>query len=438
MWSCVPPASRRRAARRPGAQSGASTRPESTRRLPCASAGTGTWSWIARSATRAARPARLRRNAQGRCHGRHAVRAVLSASKAVTAMVTHLLDERGVLRLDDAVAEYVPSFDKHGKRWVRIRHVLTHRAGLPSVPGSIDDPEVLLDPEECVKRLCDARPVHAPGRRLAYHALTGGYLFGAVVRQATGKTLQAPCSKLYRFEQWLRDDVFLQGFEKLELQHLYRSMAVLEEHKLEVEKAVYFAMADLMNADVDSTGPKRPVRQRTGDLRLPWLHAVLAANAQGGLVTGHEDTQGEASEGAQGPRRALPTPSARLAHGAARRGHEAYSGAHELLRGQRQHARHQLPGRRGRGDKAQVAQPLKSAKTPQLEAVQGPPRGLSASRAAYPCPDMGIVNMSLLSGRAVWWKSPSTAPRGDRWATTGPTRQQLRHDKPAETCGGRS
>lgn len=71
-------------------------------------------------------------------------------------------------------------------------------------------------------------------------------LFAMVANRAL-----APCSKLYCFEQWLREEVFLQDAAKLELQHLYRSMDFLEEHKLEIEKAVYFATADLMNADVD-------------------------------------------------------------------------------------------------------------------------------------------------------------------------------------------
>lgn len=61
----------------------------------------------------------------------------------------------------------------------------------------------------------------------------------------------APCSKLYCFEQWLREDVFLPGAERLQLHHLYRAMDLLEEHKVEVEKSVFFATADLLNADVD-------------------------------------------------------------------------------------------------------------------------------------------------------------------------------------------
>lgn len=58
-------------------------------------------------------------------------------------------------------------------------------------------------------------------------------------------------SKLYCWEQWLREEVYLPSAKELGLDQLYRAMDHLEEHKTEVEKSVYFATADLMNADVD-------------------------------------------------------------------------------------------------------------------------------------------------------------------------------------------
>lgn len=61
----------------------------------------------------------------------------------------------------------------------------------------------------------------------------------------------SPYSKLYCWEQWLREEVFLPDAQVLELHHLYLAMDFFEKHKSEVEKAIYFKMADLMNADVD-------------------------------------------------------------------------------------------------------------------------------------------------------------------------------------------
>ena len=66
-----------------------------------------------------------------------------------------------------------------------------------------------------------------------------------------GNRALSPYSKLYCWEQWLEHEVFLPSAQPLELHHLYLAMDFLEDHKTEIEKSIYFAMADLMNADVD-------------------------------------------------------------------------------------------------------------------------------------------------------------------------------------------
>jgi hypothetical protein len=60
-------------------------------------------------------------------------------------------------------------------------------------------------------------------------------LFAMVANRAL-----SPYSKLYCWEQWLREEVFLPSGRELELQRLYRAMDFLEEYKAEIEKAVYF------------------------------------------------------------------------------------------------------------------------------------------------------------------------------------------------------
>lgn len=71
-------------------------------------------------------------------------------------------------------------------------------------------------------------------------------LFAMVANRAC-----APCSKLYCYEQWLREEVRMAGTEGLELQHLYRAMDVLEANKEVIEEAIYFRLADLFNLDVE-------------------------------------------------------------------------------------------------------------------------------------------------------------------------------------------
>src|SRR6185369_7150951 len=92
---------------------------------------------------------------------------IFSASKAITAMLVHLLDQRNAIRLDDPVCEYIPEFGVSTKQWITIRHVLIHRAGLPNPPPEVMDLKNLADPAEIVRILCDMRITGRPGRQLA-------------------------------------------------------------------------------------------------------------------------------------------------------------------------------------------------------------------------------------------------------------------------------
>jgi len=106
-------------------------------------------------------------------------------------MLVHLCDQRGLVHLDDPIAHYIPEFGKHGKHRITIRHVLTHRAGVPHIPREFADVGILTRPHDLLEILCDGHPTWSPGRRLAYHALTGGFLLGAVVEKVTGKDLRS-------------------------------------------------------------------------------------------------------------------------------------------------------------------------------------------------------------------------------------------------------
>ncbi len=115
---------------------------------------------------------------------------IFSASKAITAMVVHLLDQRNVIRLDDPVCEYIPEFAAHGKQSITIRHFLAHRAGIPNLPPDAMNLDLLDKREEIVRLLCAAKPTSRPGRELAYHAMSGGFVFGELVHRVTGKDIR--------------------------------------------------------------------------------------------------------------------------------------------------------------------------------------------------------------------------------------------------------
>lgn len=115
---------------------------------------------------------------------------LFSSSKAITAMLLHLMDQEHLIHLDDPVAEYIPEFAKHNKHWITIRHVLTHRAGIPNIPPEHANLDLLADPTRMMEILCDTEPVWIAGRRLGYHALTGGFILGEVVKRVTGKDIR--------------------------------------------------------------------------------------------------------------------------------------------------------------------------------------------------------------------------------------------------------
>ena len=115
---------------------------------------------------------------------------IFSASKAVTAMVVHLLDERRLLHIGDRVSEYIPEYAQKGKEGTTIAHVLAHRAGVASMPEEALDLETIDDWDRIVRLICESKPSIRPGRMLAYHAVSGGYILGEIVRRVTGKTVR--------------------------------------------------------------------------------------------------------------------------------------------------------------------------------------------------------------------------------------------------------
>jgi transposase len=60
----------------------------------------------------------------------------------------------------------------------------------------------------------------------------------------------APSSKL-AIKDWIEQDVYIPGLEKVEVQMLYRAMDYLLEHQERLEKEIYWSVADLLNLEVD-------------------------------------------------------------------------------------------------------------------------------------------------------------------------------------------
>ncbi len=116
---------------------------------------------------------------------------VYSTSKGITALVVHMLAERGALDIEQRVTDFIPEYGAHGKGETTIAHVLSHRAAVPAMPRAIvEQIDDLIDTGAVVQAICDAKPFVRPGTLLAYHAVTGGVILGEIVQRATGRTIR--------------------------------------------------------------------------------------------------------------------------------------------------------------------------------------------------------------------------------------------------------
>ncbi|WP_248966124.1 serine hydrolase domain-containing protein [Sphaerisporangium perillae] len=122
--------------------------------------------------------------------GRDTITNVWSTTKTMTALCALILADRGDLDLAAPVAEYWPEFAAGGKDRVRVRHLLSHTAGLPAwdEPMTVED---LYDWGTATARLAAQVPRWEPGTEAGYHAVTQGFLVGEVVRRVTGRSLGA-------------------------------------------------------------------------------------------------------------------------------------------------------------------------------------------------------------------------------------------------------
>ena len=120
-----------------------------------------------------------------------------STSKGITALLMHMLQEEGLINVSDPVAFYAPEFARKGKDNITIHQILAHRGGIPGLPK--DAPiETLWDEDQTWELLCDAEPIVTDGSKLAYHAITGGFVLERVVRKVTGDNINAYITRKIR------------------------------------------------------------------------------------------------------------------------------------------------------------------------------------------------------------------------------------------------
>ena len=124
-----------------------------------------------------------------------------SVTKVVTAVGVMMLVEEGRIALGDPVEKYLPEFKARGQFGpIRIRHLLTHTAGLPlyRLPES---EEIAIRRnrtlDDYVAFLAKQEPEYEPGTQHRY--MSGGFaILGRVIEVVSGKP----------YEQFIRERVF--------------------------------------------------------------------------------------------------------------------------------------------------------------------------------------------------------------------------------------
>jgi CubicO group peptidase (beta-lactamase class C family) len=121
---------------------------------------------------------------------RDAIVNVWSVGKAVTAIATLRVAERGLADLDAPVATYWPEFAQAGKERLPLRYLLSHEAGLSAVAKPLPPGANLLSWDTMTAALAEQAPWWEPGTAHGYHVNTYGFLAGEVVRRVTGRRLR--------------------------------------------------------------------------------------------------------------------------------------------------------------------------------------------------------------------------------------------------------
>jgi len=113
---------------------------------------------------------------------------VFSGTKGLTAGCMLSLLEAGLLELDRPVGSYWPEFASAGKDEITVRDVVSHQAGLPAITTPLTSAGV-VDGVRMAGLLAAQAPRWPEGRRLAYHALTYGWLCDALARRVCGESI---------------------------------------------------------------------------------------------------------------------------------------------------------------------------------------------------------------------------------------------------------
>jgi CubicO group peptidase (beta-lactamase class C family) len=123
---------------------------------------------------------------------------IASITKPVTYTALMMLVERGELRLEDPVTDFVPKFAANGKKDVLVRHLLTHTSGLPDMVPENEKLRAAHQPlSKFIDAICETPLLFPPGTKVSYQSM-GTAMAGEIVHQVSGLEIR----------EFLRKEIF--------------------------------------------------------------------------------------------------------------------------------------------------------------------------------------------------------------------------------------
>jgi CubicO group peptidase (beta-lactamase class C family) len=111
---------------------------------------------------------------------------LFSTGKGAIAAACLLAASRGLLHLDEPIAEQWPGFAAEGKTGISLRHVLEHSSGL-ILFGQPVGPRELDDPVRMASIIAAMRPSWPPGQSSGYQLATFGSILSALIMRVDAR-----------------------------------------------------------------------------------------------------------------------------------------------------------------------------------------------------------------------------------------------------------
>jgi beta-N-acetylhexosaminidase len=125
-------------------------------------------------------------SAKGKPVSKETIYDLASLTKVVTATTLTMQSfESGILKLDDTVSRFYPSFIGNGREKITLKHLLTHSSGLPAHLPLFKDTK---GKGKFVIKILQTPLEYEPGTKAVYSDL-GIILLGSILERVTGKSL---------------------------------------------------------------------------------------------------------------------------------------------------------------------------------------------------------------------------------------------------------